>query len=445
LKIFGLGQHRRLLFRSYLVIVGGLIVIAAVLDFSLDQLQNQGPPIASQWIDGNLSLVEAQLNSLPASQWPAVLDDLEHKLGFPVRVFPSDHVVRTQTPGSATQEVFDAQGRAAYIRTSPLLNSVIQIGPLAETAPENTLVLLIPPLFYLSIFVFVGLWLWPLVRDLNVLTDSARLFAADYRRPINTLEKVTSLRELAGSFDEMSARIGNLIQRQKELTGALSHEMRTPLARIKFAMAVVDDKEDVAGELESISQDVREIEELITSMLDYARLDHPDREVNLQLTQMDTWLAQVVSDARLQDQGLRIEHKASGGQVQIDPGLMKLAVSNLLVNACRYANTQVLAQFSDQSGRCLLSVEDDGQGIPEAERKTVFKAFTRLDGSRNRETGGHGLGLAIVARIASLHGGSAWAEQSSLGGARIVIAWNHDNLREDRREGAAPTVGSRSL
>jgi signal transduction histidine kinase len=276
----------------------------------------------------------------------------------------------------------------------------------------------------LSIFVFVGLWLWPLVRDLNILTDSARLFAADYRKPTNTLEKVTSLRELAGSFDEMSSRIRNLIQRQKELTGALSHEMRTPLARIKFAMAVVDEEADVPGDLKSISQDVQEIEELITSMLDYARLDHPDSDVELQLTQIDAWLAQVVSNSRLQDQGLRIKQMASAGEVQIDPNLMKLALSNLLVNACRYANKLVLVQFSSQANRCLLSVEDDGQGIPEAQRKTVFKAFTRLDSSRNRETGGHGLGLAIVARIASLHGGSAWAEKSDLGGARFVIAWD---------------------
>ena len=132
MKIFGLGQHRLLLFRSYLVIVGGLIVIAGVLDFSLDRLQNQGPPISGQWINGNLSLIETQLLSLPVSEWPAAVDELEHALGFPVRVFPSDHVVHADSSDDTTQEVFDAGGHAAYIRTSPLLNSVIQIGPLAE-------------------------------------------------------------------------------------------------------------------------------------------------------------------------------------------------------------------------------------------------------------------------------------------------------------------------
>ena len=429
MKVFSIRQHRSLLFRSYLMIVGGLIVIASVLDFSLDRLQNPYPPVFTLWVDGNLSLIEAQLNNLPATDWSAAIDDLEYKLGFPVRVFPSDHVIQVNEPGNATQEVFDAQGRSAYIRTSTLLNSVIQIGPVVETtASESILVVLIPPLFYLSIFVFVGLWLWPLIRDLNVLTESALSFAADYRKPINTLEKVTSLRDLARSFDEMSSRIRDLIQRQKELTGALSHEMRTPLARIKFAMAVIDDKANASGELELISRDVQEIDELITTMLDYARLDYPDREINLQLTPIDAWLAQTSRQSRLRKEGVRVEQRASTGLVQFDPNLMKLAVSNLLVNACRYANTLVLVRYSTEAGQCCLSVEDDGPGIPEAEHKAVFKAFTRLDSSRNRETGGHGLGLAIVARIASLHGGSAWVEQSSLGGARIVIAWDGESV-----------------
>lgn len=429
LKFFGFRQQRRLLFRSYLVIVGGLIIIAAVLDFSLQYLQNPDPRATSPWIDGNLSLIESRLSDIPASGWPAAVDELDQQLGFPVRVFPSDHVVGVNEPDIATQEVFDAQGRSAYLRTSVLLNAVIQIGPVPESAPESTLIKLIPPLFYLSVFVFVGLWLWPLVRDLNLLTESAQVFAADYRKPMNTGEKVTSLRDLASSFDEMSARISGLIQSHKELTGALSHEMRTPLARIKFALAVTDDKQGVSNELVSIGQDVKEIEALITAMLEYARLDHPDREIKLQRIPMDSWLARAIGNSRLADQGLNIELEASVGEVRFDPKLMKLALSNLLVNACRYADSRVLVRFSTDADHCLLSVEDDGPGIPKTEREEVFKAFRRLDSSRNRETGGHGLGLAIVARIAGLHGGSARVEQSTLGGACIVIAWDstHDS------------------
>jgi signal transduction histidine kinase len=426
MNLFSVRQNRSLLFRSYLVIVGGLIVIASVLDFSLDRLQNPDPPVSSRWIEGNLSLIEARLNELPAADWSAAIDDLEDTLGFPVRVFPSDHVVQSSEPVRATQEVFDEQGRSAYIRSSTLLNSVIQVGPVTEaTAPESTLVRLIPPLFYLSIFVFVGLWLWPLLRDLNLLTESALSFAADYRKPINTRKKVTSVPDLAQSFDEMSARIRHLIQQQKELTDALSHEVRTPLARIKFALAVLEDRAQVSGESKSISQDVNEIEGLITTMLDYARLDHPDREISLQFRKMDTFLTETVRKFSLLHEDLHIEQHASSEKAQYDPVLMKLALSNLLANACRYANNLVRVSFSAETGQYTLAVEDDGHGISESEREDAFKAFTRLDSSRNRETGGHGLGLAIVARIASLHGGSAWAEESALGGARIVIAWGH--------------------
>src|SRR5690606_37284417 len=89
----------------------------------------------------------------------------------------------------------------------------------------------------------------------------------------------------------------------------------------------------------------------------------------------------------------------------------------------RYAATKVRIAFTSDDSGYSLAVEDDGPGIPEAQREAVFKAFARLDDSRNRDTGGYGLGLAIVARIAALHGGAARAEKSALGGARIVVEW----------------------
>ena len=419
-------QNRQLLFRFYLLIVVGLIAVATVLDFSFSRLQDSLTPAPSQWVEGHLRLIETQLAELPQAQWPQAAAGLEAQLGFPVRILPMDQVVRTGEAASATQEVFDDEGQSAFFRFSPVLDAGIQIGPVAsKQSPENILLRFIPPLFYLSIFVFVGLWLRPLLRDLNLITNSARDFAADYRQPVKTLDKTTSLKDLAANFDDMSSRIRGLIQNQKELTSALSHEMRTPLARIRFAMAVIGDENrtDISEELESIEQDVREIDELIGTMLDYARLDHPDTEMNWQLTPADEWLQQTASKCRLPGHEVRVENDLSLQMIRMDPHLMQLALSNLLVNACRYARKSVHLKLKSDDTRYLLSVEDDGQGIPATDREAVFKAFTRLDNSRNRETGGYGLGLAIVARIAALHGGSALAEQSDLGGARMVVAW----------------------
>jgi signal transduction histidine kinase len=108
----------------------------------------------------------------------------------------------------------------------------------------------------------------------------------------------------------------------------------------------------------------------------------------------------------------------------MDPRLMGLALSNLLVNACRHAAGSVRVSLTHSEGDYVLQVEDDGAGIPDPDRERVFKAFTRLDGSRSRDTGGSGLGLAIVARIASLHGGKVAADRSeSLSGARLRLRW----------------------
>ncbi len=108
----------------------------------------------------------------------------------------------------------------------------------------------------------------------------------------------------------------------------------------------------------------------------------------------------------------------------MDPRLMSLALSNLLANAGRYAKDKVRCAVRHRDGCYQIDVEDDGKGIPDAERESIFKAFTRIDDSRNRNTGGYGLGLAIVSRIATLHGGTVVAEASQeLGGARFTLRW----------------------
>jgi len=99
-------------------------------------------------------------------------------------------------------------------------------------------------------------------------------------------------------------------------------------------------------------------------------------------------------------------------------------LSNLLANALRYARQRVMIIVMREQNVYRLVVEDDGEGIPEVDRTAIFRAFTRLDDSRNRDTGGFGLGLAIVARIAALHRGRVVAETSaSLGGAKLALEW----------------------
>jgi signal transduction histidine kinase len=144
--------------------------------------------------------------------------------------------------------------------------------------------------------------------------------------------------------------------------------------------------------------------------------------VNWQLVPAEAWLQGATARVLLRE-GQRIAQHAPAQTVPMDPERMALAASNLLVNASRYAKRDIAIEVVETPAGYELAVEDDGPGIPVSDRDKVFKAFTRLDDSRSRGTGGYGLGLAIVARIAALHGGAARVETSRLGGARFAIAW----------------------
>jgi two-component system sensor kinase ParS len=167
---------------------------------------------------------------------------------------------------------------------------------------------------------------------------------------------------------------------------------------------------------------VQQIDDLISDMLDYARLDHPGLRMDCQTVALEPWLKQVLASCPPHQRQVKVRRDIE--ELWMEPRLMELALNNLLANALRYARRHVNIGIARGNGTCRLVVEDDGEGIPEGDRATVFRAFTRLDTSRNRETGGFGLGLAIVARIAALHRGRALADSSpSLGGARFTLEW----------------------
>ncbi len=419
------GRNRRLLFRSYLLLVGGLLVVAIVLDLGFGYLQSKEAPHVDRWLESTFQLIEARLGDTPPGDRDAVAAHLTETLGIGVQLLSRDDVHMQENSDHRLPPLVDADGNTSYLHDAGSIGAIIRLGPIA--APRDSLLLsLLPPLFYLSIFVVVGFWVRPILKDINVISGGAQRFAADYREPLSTAEKTTELTALAQNLDNMAARLSGVLRSQKELIAALSHEMRTPLARIRFALAVIDDKADdeLKKELAAMNDDVQEIDDLVASMLNYARLDHPDIEMHWQAVPAAAWLGKIIE--KTPSGAIRIEAQIAKAPdtVHMDSRLMELALSNLVVNATKYAGQDVRCLLTQDGDEYVLTVEDDGKGIPEDEREQVFKAFTRIDDSRNRETGGYGLGLAVVARVAELHGGLASVDASpGLGGARFSMRW----------------------
>jgi two-component system sensor kinase ParS len=417
------GGNRRLLFRSYLLLVTALLAVAFGLQLAYNALSSADRTQNDPWLQSTLRIVAAELEAAAPADREIVAAELSGILGMNVRLLQRDEIAASAD--LELEALVNDDGDTFYLYTPPGLDELIYVGPV-PVAEERWLLRAGPALFYLSIVVVVGLWLRPILRDINRMTTAAQRFAADYRTPLKTADATTELTTLARNLDDMSLRLSSLIQNQKELIAALSHEMRTPLARIRFALAVMgnDASDEVRRQFGSINDDIQEIDDLIATMLSYARLDHPDLQMNWRPVPLEPWLEQVAGKFGDPGKSLVVECEPGLDTAEMDPRLMELAASNLLSNAERHAAARMRLRIARRGDGFEMLVDDDGGGIPEAARETVFKAFTRLDDSRSRKTGGYGLGLAIVARIAALHGSDASVGQSAdLGGASFAVRW----------------------
>lgn len=277
-------------------------------------------------------------------------------------------------------------------------------------------------------------WVWPHWRDLENLRTAAGLFGAGQLTARAQVGKRSSVRGLADHFNHMADRTQQLIVSQRELTNAVSHELRTPISRIEFELNLLAGASDEAMRqrlLAGMRSNVQELETMVSELLTYARLEHADLQIAREAVDARSWLASVVDAARPEGQARGVSCDAlftdSSGAVEsmdIEPQFMARALLNMLRNACRYAKQRVQVSVTLAADGCWqLCVDDDGPGIPAADRVRIFEPFTRLQQDRGRDTGGVGLGLAIVRRVAEWHQGSVEAVDSPLGGARFVLKW----------------------
>ena len=274
------------------------------------------------------------------------------------------------------------------------------------------------------------IWVRPHWRDLEVLRAAANRFGTGDFAARAAVSKRSNVRELAEHFNHMAERTQQMIAAQRELTNAVSHELRTPIARLAFEidlLANVDDEPARGQLLDEMRDDLRELEDMVSELLTYARLEHPQLKLVAESVDAQNWLASVVGALALEAEANGIEcHIVADAvaTIYIEPRFMARAVLNLLRNAIHYAQRRVELHIQFfAAGEYELWVDDDGPGIPAADRERIFEPFTRLDESRNRATGGVGLGLAIVRRIAEWHRGGITVTDSPLGGARFILRW----------------------
>jgi len=283
-------------------------------------------------------------------------------------------------------------------------------------------------LFVLSLGVY-GL-LVPMQRKLREVSYALNKMKSgnmSLRLPVEGSDEMSTL---ASSYNNMSDHIQRLIEAQRELMRAVSHELRTPVARIRFGVEMMADEDDYdyrLQQVEQIDKDIEALNTLIDEIMTYAKLEQGMPSIEFEQIDLYDVLNQVAqeTEALKTQKIIELNPMPVAVTVEAERRYLHRVIQNLVGNAIRYCDNKILISGGlDQDGQAYVCVEDDGPGIPEIDRARIFEAFARLDDSRTRASGGYGLGLSIVSRIAYWFGGTIQVDQSPmLGGARFTMTW----------------------
>ena len=314
-------------------------------------------------------------------------------------------------------------------------DTVVDLGPipLFNWFPLNLIIsITLISMFLISLGVYA--LIFPLERKLQLIQSGITKVREG---KLNTKVKVVGedeIAHLAATFNSMTEHIRRLIESQRELTRAVSHELRTPVARIRFAvdmLADTDDYDDRMSQRDYIDQDIESLNGLIDEILTYAKLEEGSPKMDWEDVDLQELVSQIVRETNALGKPVTVKvgNVQKGVFAQADRRYLHRVLQNLAGNATRYAESTIIISAGLEKNEAFISVEDDGQGIAEKDREKVFIPFARLDDSRTRASGGYGLGLSIVSRIAFWFNGRMSVDESpTLGGARFIMTWPKSQL-----------------
>lgn len=230
------------------------------------------------------------------------------------------------------------------------------------------------------------------------------------------LEGATEIRQAGAAFNLMRKRTLRFVSQRTEMLAAVSHDLRTPLTRMKLQLAMLERGKIEPDDLDDLRSDVQEMSDVVEGYLTFAR---GEGQEEVEPTDIGAVLREVAERAGSggAEVAVELEHPI---ELDVRPVAIRRCLSNLIENAVRHAD-RVKVRATMQREQVWIAIDDDGPGIPEHRREEVFRPFSRLDPSRNPSTGGVGLGLTIARDIVLAHGGDIELDDSPQGGLRVLI------------------------
>ena len=352
---------------------------------------------------------------------------VQGRLGLPARVVPMHDVafptaeLRDRVMADEVVTIRDRGHRATVARIAD--DIAVVIGPVPD--PGNGRFLVVQGLTFGALLLGLGVGVLvsfrPLERRLSGIAAVADRLG-DGHWDARAEVRGDAMDGVATRFNAMADRVGAQVDEHRALLGAVSHELRTPLARLFLLLDDAADDEAARRNraLDRMDRSLTEMNEIVEELLAWARMDAGSLQreplaLDVLVSEVGEAMGELTADHELDARGV-------AETAMVDLRGARHVLRNLIGNAARYAASRIEARVSLVDGVVRIVVDDDGPGVAADDRERLFEPFVTLDPARTNTRGASGLGLAIVARVARAHGGSARCETSPLGGARFVVA-----------------------
>lgn len=427
---------RGLFGRSLIIIVAPVVILQAIVTYVFfERHYDTVTSRMARTVAGDVTYLTTQHNALPSEDERERARVMASKsLGYTIMLLPGEHLARAkpQTRTALDRAIsrvlanqisqptnFDTQRYPDFvdIRVQVAQGVLRFLVPLNRVTASNAEIFILWMIGSSLVLLAVAIiFLRNQVRPIEHLALAAESFGKGRAVPDFKPRGATEVRRAAQAFILMRERIERHVQQRTEMLAGVSHDLKTPLTRLRLQIAMLREDTDT----EAMSADLTEMEHMLNEYLDFARGEGGEAAEPIEVAKFVEEAVQDASRAR-SNAGARIKLVVPQGlMLPVKRKALKRCLVNLIDNALKYGN-QVEVSARRVGRMITIAIEDDGPGIPESQREEAFRPFHRLDEGRNLQRGGVGLGLAIARDIAHAHGGDVVLEQSWLGGLKAVV------------------------
>jgi len=421
---------KRLFYRALIIVAAPTIILQLIITIVFYD---------SIWIKANKNITKSLVAQLKTIQQVYTNDkknldfftdsyknNFSFEIGVGQEIFPNTSGERKFSPmdRSLRRELKSAFGNNNYwFNTSKFLNAV----EIKIRSNDEVFTFLVPKemISTSSVRLFV---LWTTLPSI-LLIIIALIFLKNQTKPLVKLAKAAErfgkgdyvndfrasgsleIRKAAFEFDRMAKRINRHLNQRSEMLSGISHDLRTPLTRLKLQLAMLN-QEDVS---QKMSKDIDEMEKMLNDYLQFAKSQIKEKTSKIDLINLFKSIKDQLNNGNLQINDNDVV------ELRGRPSALKRSFENIIQNGLTYGN-KVLVNIQKGNNRAIITIEDDGPGVPEDQYKNVFKPFFRLDKSRSLNQSGVGLGLAIVEDIINSHGGNIQLGKGKLAGLQVKIS-----------------------